>query len=99
VKRAVFLATVALLAMLILAPMAMGQGTTVLGGPMTPNASEVSGVQGDGGALGFDGSLPASGSPAPNPPLEDTGGPALLLPVASLLLGSGILTYANLRRG
>ena len=40
-----------------------------------------------------------NGSPAPNPPLEDTGGPALLLPVASLLLGSGILTYAILKRG
>ena len=35
------------------------------------------------------------GSPAPTPP---TGGPAILLPVASLLLGSGILTYAILRR-
>jgi hypothetical protein len=37
-----------------------------------------------------------NGSPAPTPP---TGGPAILLPVASLLLGSGILTYAILRRG
>jgi hypothetical protein len=33
--RAMFLATAALLAMLILAPMAMGQGTTVLGGGTT----------------------------------------------------------------
>jgi hypothetical protein len=40
----------------------------------------------------------ASASPAPNPPLEDTGGPAILLPAAVLLLGSGILTYAILRR-
>jgi hypothetical protein len=31
-KRAIFLGTAAFLAMLILAPMAMGQGTTVLGG-------------------------------------------------------------------
>ena len=36
-----------------------------------------------------------NGSPAPLPP---TSGPAMLLPVASLLLGSGILTYAILRR-
>jgi hypothetical protein len=31
---------------------------------------------------------PFPGSPAPNPPLEDTGGPAILLPAAALLLGS-----------
>ena len=37
-----------------------------------------------------------TGSPsAKNPP---TGGPAILLPAAALLLGSGILTYAILRR-
>ena len=33
--------------------------------------------------------------PVPTPP---TGGPAIVLPAASLLLGSGILTYAVLRR-
>src|SRR5215217_4333043 len=37
----------------------------------------------------------ASGSPVPVPP---SGGPAILLPAATLLLGSGILTYAILRR-
>ena len=85
-KRAVFLATAALLAMLILAPMAMGQGTTVLGGGTTLYA-------------GGDGSPSASGSPSPPlTPLEDTGGPHILLPAAVLLLGSGILTYAILRR-
>jgi hypothetical protein len=31
-------------------------------------------------------------------PSADTGGPAVLLPAAVLLLGSGILTYAFLRR-
>ena len=31
-------------------------------------------------------------------PIPDGGGPALLLPAAALLLGSGILTYAILRR-
>jgi Ca2+-binding RTX toxin-like protein len=39
---------------------------------------------------------PASGSPVPVPP---SGGAAILLPAAALLLGSGILTYAILRRG
>ena len=38
----------------------------------------------------------ASGSLVPIP---DGGGPSILLPAASLLLGSGILTYAILRRG
>ena len=32
-------------------------------------------------------------------PIPNGGGPAILLPAASLLLGSGILTYAILRRG
>jgi Ca2+-binding RTX toxin-like protein len=38
----------------------------------------------------------ASASPFPDPP--GTGGAAILLPAAALLLGSGILTYAILRR-
>jgi hypothetical protein len=38
----------------------------------------------------------ASASSVPIPP---SGGPAVLLPAAALLLGSGILTYAILRRG
>ena len=67
-KRAIFLAMAALLAMLILVPMGVAQETTM-----------------------------ATGSPVPGP-LDKTGGPAILLPAAALLLGSGILTYAILRR-
>jgi hypothetical protein len=78
-KRAIFLATAALLAMLILAPMAWAQGTTFFEG------TAYFAVGGGGG----------NGGPAP---LPSTSGPAMLLPVASLLLGSGILTYAVLRR-
>ena len=37
-----------------------------------------------------------SGTAAPGIP--PSGGPAILLPAAALLLGSGILTYAILRR-
>ena len=37
-----------------------------------------------------------SGSPSAKVP--ESGGPAILLPAAALLLGSGILTYAILRR-
>jgi TRAP-type C4-dicarboxylate transport system permease small subunit len=65
-KRAIFLAMVALLAMLIFAPVALAQGTTVM--ETTPGA------------------------------LAPSGGPSILLPAAALLLGSGVLTYAILRR-
>ena len=77
-KRAVFLATTTLLlAMLILAPMALAQGTTFFdsASPTAPSSS-CSGCTG----------------------LGSSGGPAVLLPAAALLLGSGILTYAILRR-
>ena len=67
-KRAIFLATAALLVMLILAPVALAQETTPMGGETTPAG------------------------------LAPSGGPAILLPAAALLLGSGVLTYAILRR-
>lgn len=70
-KRTIFLATAALLAMLVLMPMAMAQDTTMMEATM-------------------------AGSPTPGVP--ESGGPAILLPAAALLLGSGILTYAILRR-
>jgi hypothetical protein len=74
-KRTIFLATAALLAMLVLMPIAQAQdtmmGTTMMEGTM-------------------------AGSPSPGVP--ESGGPAILLPAAALLLGSGILTYAILRR-
>jgi hypothetical protein len=69
-KRAIFLAMAALLAMLILVPMGVAQETTM---EMTTAGSAAA-------------DIPASG------------GPAILLPAAALLLGSGILTYAILRR-
>jgi len=87
VKRGIFLAAAALLAMLILAPMAMGQGTTVF-----MQGTTVFGVPQAGGG----GAIPSGGSPAALPP--SGGGSAFLLPMAALLLGSGILTYAILRR-
>ena len=75
-KRAIFLATAALLAMLVLAPMAWAQGgtTIVVDYPITTGGSP---------------------TPVATPP---SGGPAILLPAVALLLGSGILTYAILRR-
>jgi hypothetical protein len=70
-KRAIILATAALLVMLILAPVALAQDET------TPTGEE---------------------TPATGGRLAPTGGPALFLPAAALLLGSGVLTYAVLRR-
>jgi hypothetical protein len=72
-KRAVFLATVCLLAMLIFAPVAVAQETTPAGA--TPMQETT-----------------------PADELAPSGGPAILLPAAALLLGSGVLTYAILRR-
>jgi hypothetical protein len=86
-KRATFLATAALLAMLVLAPMALAQGTTMMSG-----GSSMMG----GGSSKMMGSTMMSGHQAGSIP--HSGGPAILLPAAALLLGSGILTYAILRR-
>ena len=49
----------------------------------------------DEGTWVYDATSSASACPVPVPP---SGGPAILLPAAALLLGSGILTYAILRR-
>jgi hypothetical protein len=69
VKKAILLATVMLLAVLVFAPMGLAQEleTTVEG----------TGAVGD---------------------LPESGGLGILLPAAALLLGSGILTFAVLRR-
>jgi hypothetical protein len=70
---------VAFMAMLVLAPMAMAQDTTMM--MMDTTMMEMTGA----GQMD-EGDLPSSG------------GPAILLPAAALLVGSGILTYAILRR-
>jgi hypothetical protein len=80
-KRAIFLAMAALLAMLILVPMVVAQDTTMMTTAMTMAMTT------------------ATATPAADGPLVPaSGGPAILLPAAALLLGSGILTYAILRR-
>ena len=75
-KRVIFLATAALLVMLILAPVALAQEETTPMGA-TPMQEETTPM---------------------DPDLPPSGGPAILLPAAALLLGSGVLTYAILRR-
>jgi hypothetical protein len=69
-KRVIFLVMAALLAMLILVPMAVAQDTTIMEGTV--------------------------GSPPPTGGLNPT--TSIVLPAAVLLLGSGILSYAILRR-
>ena len=81
-KRAIFLATAALLLMLVLAPVALAQDTV-----MQDTVVQQDTVTQD---TMMEGTAPGD--------LPESGGPAILLPAAALLLGSGILTYAVLRR-
>jgi hypothetical protein len=78
-KRAIFLATAALLVMLILAPVALANQHEAT--EMTAQEETTEPTLGPTG-----GDIP------------ETGGVAILLPAAALLLGSGVLTYAILRR-
>ena len=78
-KRAIFLATAALLVMLVLAPVALAQDTTMMETTMMGGETQMGTTMGGG-------------------PLPGSGGPAILLPADALLLGSGVLTYAILRR-
>jgi hypothetical protein len=86
-KRAIFLATAALLVMLVLAPVALAQDTTAMQGQTQ--------APGGGGTMGQTQPAPEGTAGKPLPP---SGGPEILLPAAALLLGSGVLTYAVLRR-
>ena len=82
-KRVMLLATVALMAMLVFAPVAMAaQDDTMMEDTMMEDSMMEETASGTGSAGN----------------LADSGGPAILLPAAFLLLGSGILTYAVLRR-
>ena len=78
-KRVVYLATAALVAMLILVPTAMAQEETMM--MMQEETMMMETTQ----------PLPKSGGPA-------IGSTSVLLPAAALLLGSGVLAFAVLRR-
>ncbi len=86
-KRVIILATAALLVMMVLAPAALGQDTMMMEDSMMEGSMMEGSMMDDG---------MTSGGEATNIP--DSGGPAILLPAAALLLGSGILTFAVLRR-
>ena len=82
-KRVLYLAMVALVAMLILVPTAMAQESTLPktgGQEMTAEVKQEMTVEKD---------LPASGGVGPGP---------LVLPAVALLIGGGVLGYAVLRR-
>ena len=87
-KRIILLAVVALMAMLVLAPTAMAQDTTMMmeDTGMMMEETGMTMMEMTGAGQMDDDDLPTSG------------GPAILLPAAALLVGSGILTYAILRR-
>ena len=87
-KRIILLAMVAFMAMLVLAPMAMAQDTTMMMEEtgMMMEETGMTMMEMTGAGQETDNGLPTSG------------GPAILLPAAALLVGSGILTYAILRR-
>jgi hypothetical protein len=95
-KRAMFLATAALLVMLVLAPVAMAQNTTMkAGGKTVMGAGGKTAAMAGGKTAAVAGGKTAVGGRGA---LAPSGGPAILLPAAALLLGSGVLTYAILRR-
>jgi hypothetical protein len=111
VKRVAYLALAALVALLILAPSAMAQD--MLPGdddPMLPepNAEVVSSheelerIVGKPVPSQGPGEPPLQGPDSPTQGLPKSGGPSVsaIVPTAALLLvGSGVLAYAALRRG
>jgi hypothetical protein len=118
VKRIIYLVTVALVAMLILAPAALAQdqvegeddvltaepeATVVehvelekIAGQPLPNQAPDEPIDEPGGPLPKDETQPKGGALPKSGGVMTTSG--LLLPAAALLLGSGILGYAVLRR-
>jgi hypothetical protein len=92
-KRIILLAMVAFMAMLVLAPMAMAQDTTMMMEETGMMMEETGMMMEDTGMMEMTG----AGEETDNG-LPTSGGPAILLPAAALLVGSGILTYAILRR-
>jgi hypothetical protein len=103
-KRAIFLATLALLAMLALAPVALAQDTMMMeeSSMMMEDSQMMGGQMEDSEMMMEDSEMMMEDTGTAGQQTDDdlpgSGGPAILLPAAALLLGSGILTYAVLRR-
>jgi hypothetical protein len=92
-KRIILLAMVAFMAMLVLAPMAMAQDTTMMMEETGMMMEDTGMMMEDTGMMEMTGAGQETDDGLPT-----SGGPAILLPAAALLVGSGILTYAILRR-
>lgn len=91
-KKLLFLALLAMMSLALFAPVALAQDYDDDDGA-TSSASAVADDDDDAGYDQYDASATAA-------PLPDTGGPALLAPVAGLLLlGAGILSLRILRGG
>jgi hypothetical protein len=97
-KKIAILATAAMLAMLMLVPVAMAQNktmmeeTTMMGGGQTKMMEETTMMGGGQKKMMEETTMMM------NQDLPESGGPAILLPAAALLLGSGVLAFAVLRR-
>ena len=90
-KRVVYLAAAALVALLILAPTALAQEVDMVPGDDDPYLPEPNAVEVDMATL-----QQIAGQSLPK-----TGGPAVgevILPAAALLAGAGVMAYAVLRR-
>lgn len=112
-KRTIYLALAALVAMLILAPAALAQDARPGDDdPLSPEQNVVVVLDEDALEQAVGKQVPEQ---IPDEPIDEPGGPApkggtlpksggavvpsaLLLPGAALLLGSGVLTYAVLKR-
>ncbi len=88
VKRLLYLAMVALVAMLILVPVALAQESTL---PATGGQEQTVEIEQEVQMEGTAPPLPKSGGPA-------IGFGAMALPALALLVGGGVLGYAVLRR-
>lgn len=109
-KRLTILFATALVAVMLMAPAAFAQDSTMMGGSSMMGGQ--TGMQGGSTMMGGEtgmmggstmmggqtGMMGGSTSAGTGSDLPESGGPAILLPAAALLLGSGILTYAVLRR-
>ena len=108
-KRIIYLAIAALVAMLILAPAALAQGNMLPGDddPFSPEPNavvvgsheELEQIAGQPVPSQDPGPHPGEVPVAPPQGLPTSGGPSVILPAALLLVGSGVvLAYAALRR-